>query len=74
MFLFAVFCNLFVCDTCTSAFKVEMAVLCFSTVLFGEKNKLLGHSVCCVVAKFVCANRSVTMQGGLLCAIFSVGR
>lgn len=37
MLLFAVFGNIFVCDTCTSAFKVEMAVLCFSTVLFGDK-------------------------------------
>lgn len=37
MLLFAVFCNLFACDTCTSAFKVEMAVLCFSAVFFGDK-------------------------------------
>lgn len=33
--LFTVFCNPFVCHTCTSTFKVEMAVLCFFTVVLG---------------------------------------
>lgn len=39
-----------------------------------KANCLLGRSGCCVVAEFMCANGSLTMQGGSLCAIVSIGR
>lgn len=69
IFLFAVFCGLFVCDTCTSAFKVEMAVLCFSAVLFGDKSKLLTRTLrllcCCRV--HVCKRKPNHAGGFSMC-------